>query len=312
MDIAYSDRLAELILQARVGWAVAFVSLLLFAVLLVRLGRRISSSRFLRDNGMCREPFLLKMHRAESATASMEYLMVIVPFLVIVMTIWQLAFMLNAQTHVGYAVFAAARSAAVLIPAELDGEAEGKLVKQSGSKTTKWTRINRAAIPGTLAVSPGSFDNAFGVATANALTGRGFGTPQTPDATAGLARMTLMSMHMCDTPIFCTPQALTGTRPARMLVKNYYAQNMTRVVIEGSNSKSDLDLNGRDIIKVRVDYVFWMHVPYVGRMLQAAIRGWRNPLTGELIGVNPFPSIVLSEETSINTWFKKRATEPCD
>ncbi len=312
MDIAYSDRLEELILQARIGWAVAGISLLIFAWILVRLGRRISAARISHDSNKSAGSLLMNVHRSESATASMEYLMVIVPFLVIVMTVWQLAFMLNAHTHVGYAVFAAARSAAVIIPSEMDGEEEGKLSQKSNA-VTKWTRINRAAIPGTLAVSPGSAENAFGVATANALTGRGFGVPQSPDLIAAGGRSTLMSMHMCDTPVFCGPQALkTGTRAARLLVKDLYAQNMTRVYINGKYDNSDLDLTDRDIVTVRVDYVYWLHVPYVGRMLQAAIRGWRNPLTGELIGINPFPSIVLSEETSINVWSKKRATEPCD
>lgn len=312
MDIAYSDRLAELILQARVGWAVAGITLLLFAWFLVRIGRRISAAHFSHDATESSGSLLTDVHRSESATASMEYLMVIVPFLVIVMTVWQLAFMLNANTHVGYAVFAAARSAAVIIPAEMDGEEEGKLTKAS-NEVTKWTRINRAALPGVLAVSPGSSRNALGVAAANALTGRGFGLPQTPDVLATAGRSTLMSMHMCDTPVFCAPQALkTGTRAARLLVKDLYAQNMTRVYLEGKHDNSDLDFSGRDIVTVRVDYVYWLHVPYVGRMLEAAARGFRNPLTGELIGLNPFPSIVISEETSINIWSRKRATEPCD
>ena len=312
MDIAYSDRLEELILQARIVCAVAAISLLLFAWILVRLGRRISAARISHNSNRSESSLLMNVHRSESATASMEFLMVIVPFLVIVMTVWQLAFMLNANTHVGYAVFAAARSAAVIIPAEMDGEEEGKLTKASNA-VTKWTRINRAAIPGVLAISPGSAENAFGVAAANALTGRGFGVPQSPDLIATGGRSTLMSMHMCDTPVFCAPQALkTGTRAARLLVKDVYAQNMTRVYIGDQFDNSDLDLTGQDIVKIRVDYVYWLHVPYVGRMLEAAARGFRNPLTGELIGLNPFPSIVLSEETSINVWSKKRATEPCD
>ncbi len=310
MDTAYSERLATLVLQERIGWGIAVISMVLFAFLMVRLGKRLSNKSSKKGQSSFDLQHRVTLHKSDSATASMEYLMVIVPFLVIVMTVWQLAFMLNARTHVGYSAFAAARSAAVLIPAEIESEKEGQLEKLSGDKS-KWARIRRAAIPGTLAISPGAGTTAAGVAVANAVTSKGnFNPPGAPDA-AVFSRLTLMSMHMCGTPIFCAPQALTGTRMTRAAIKDYYAQNMTTVYIQGKNHEDGQDLSNSDVIKIRVDYILWLQVPYVGRMLEAAIKGFKVPVTGDTIAINPYPSIVLSEETSINVWHKKRATTPC-
>jgi hypothetical protein len=250
----------------------------------------------------------------------MEYLLVLVPFLVIVMTIWQLAFMTNAQLHIGYATYAVARSASVMIPADMEGEEAGKLNKFSTSKESKWTRIRLAARPGTIAISPGSLEDAGGVYAAhngiNAVTGGGFNGPKTPDALGTFSRITLMSMHMCGTPVFCSPRALEGTRALRSAVKDYYAQNMTFVRL--GRSKSNMrdhttaqQLQDAELIRVRVEYVFWLQVPWVGRVIEALNKGFANPETGEPLFYNPYPSMTLAEETAINVWIKRRAIEPC-
>lgn len=308
VDISYLDRVAELTLYARLAWAAAVLALLfLFAIFLRR--------RKALDTPVSPLARIAGFHADRGATASMEYLMVLVPFLIIVMTIWQLAFMINAKLHVSYATFAAARSASVMIPAEFDGEAPGKLAQESGNKVSKWTRIERAARPGTIAVSPGSAEYAAGVFAAhnglNAAQGGGFNAPQTPDALGTASRITLMSMHMCSTPIFCSPQALSGTRPLRAAVKDYYAQNMTTVRVQGADSSQAADLSSHEVITVSVDYVFWLQVPWVGRLFEAGFKGFLNPVTKEPLFFNPYPSMTMSEQTTINVWHKKRATEPC-
>ena len=315
MDNVFNERLADLAFQANVGWCAAALSIILLGILMARLGRHFASQTCERERVMTMASRMLEAHRSESATASMEYLLVLVPFLIIVMTVWQLAFMLNARTHVAYAAYAAARSAAVLIPAETDSEPEGTLEPQSGS-SSKWSRIRKAAIPGTLAISPGDWKSAgsvaVGAAASEKIGGSGsFSFPSLPDPLGAATRLGLMSMHMCDTPIFCEPQVLKGTRPQRAAVKHYYAENMTRVFIEGQDHKKQQSIS-QDVVKIRVEYVLWLQVPYVGRMLEALIRGRTNPLTGEAVAQNLVqPSIVLTEETSINTWLKKRATTPC-
>ncbi|HNP34695.1 MAG TPA: hypothetical protein PKK10_02475 [Woeseiaceae bacterium] len=309
VDLSYLDRIAELKLYAAIAWAAAALALVLLLIVSLRVSARFAPAGSAASR-------LKGLHVDRNATASMEYLLVLMPFLVIVMTVWQFAFMVNARLHLGYATFAAARSAAVMIPAELQGEAAGKLNKESSNKESKWTRIERAARPGTIAISPGSAGDAAGVYAAhnikNAISGGSFNAPQTPDALGTIGRITLMSMHMCDFPIFCPPEALTGTRPLRAAVKDFYAQNMTKVSIAGKDSSAaDVDLSGQEVVNVRVDYVLWLQVPWVGRLLEAMFNNSLNEQTGEPKLFNPYPSITLSEETSINLWFKKRATEPC-
>lgn len=304
VDTAYLDRIADLKLYATVTWSLAGVILLLFGIFAARFSARLSAAQA----GAC-ESWFKRLHRESRATASMEYLMVLVPFLIIVMTIWQFAFMINARLHVGYATYAAARSAAVMIPAELDGEAPGTLeVKDDG----KWSRIENATRPGTIAISPGTAGNAAGVYAAHNVLSGTFNVPQTPNGPGTLAQLTLMSMHMCETPPLCEPKALDspGTRPLRTVVKNYYAQEMTTVSIQGTNSTQKLELGvpNPEVVKVRVDYVFWLQVPYVGRLLEAL---FKSPQGADTPLLNPYPSMILSEETSINVWYKKRAIDPC-
>lgn len=308
VDMSYLDRIAELTLYARLAWAAAAAALLLYLGLLLFLRRKSARPASPLQR-------MARLHEDRGATASMEYLMVLMPFLVIVMTIWQLAFMINAKLHVSYATFAAARSAAVMIPAQFDGEEPGKLAQQTNSKESKWTRIERAAIPGTIAVSPGSAGDAGGVFAAHngyqLLSGGGFDGVEVPNPVDTGSRLILMSMHMCDTPIFCSPEALTGTRPGRTAVKDLYAQTMTTVRVQGQDSSQAADLSSQDVITVSVDYVFWLQVPWVGRLFEAGFKGFLNPVTKEPLIFNPYPSMTMSEQTSIKVWHKKRAIEPC-
>jgi hypothetical protein len=323
IDPSFAAILEQLALQARIGWAVALLSLGLLTLLIIRLSVHF---RIHREEKLQRQ--LGKLHSSQEATASMEYLLVLIPFLIIVMTVWQVAFMLNARMHVGYSAYAAARSASVLIPMKTDDEDVGELKALGSNDSAKWKRIRRASIPGTIAISPGSAADAAGVAAANAVTraitgGGGFNPPAAPDA-AMIARLTVMSMHMCNTPPFCGPAALnSGTRRTRAVVKDYYAQNMTTVFINNQDhSKTQkfagtLDANGdengqeQDAITIRVEYIFYMNVPWVGRMLQAVFQDSANPVANQAAALINYPSITLFQETAINTWFRKRATEPC-
>ena len=310
VDPSYLDRLVELTWHARLMWSVAGLVLISFLFFSARAGARFDVAA--RNRGV---RGLRHVLRDNNATASMEYLMVLVPFLVIVMTIWQLAFMTNAKLHIGYATYAAARSAAVMIPAEFDGEPEGKLNALSGSTESKWTRILRAARPGTIAISPGDAGDAGGVYGMHhgigLVQGGSFNAPKTPDGLGTLSRITLMSMHMCGNAIFCKPEALTGTRPLRAAVKDYYADNMTFIKIGQHDHQKAQNLEKAETIRVRVEYVFWLQVPWVGRLIEALDKGFYNPITNEPVFYNPYPSMTLAEETTINVWIKRRSTEPC-
>ena len=305
VDPAYVQRLAELGLQSRVLWGLSALSLLTLLWFAARCGSRFAvgevPARFTAD----------ALHRCRSATASMEFLLVLFPFLIMVMTVWQLAFMFNARLHVGYAAFAAARSAAVLIPAEYQGEKEGVLQREAEPNATKWKRIRRAAIPGTIAVSPGDMEAAAGTAALAALGGGKKVQIGAPDI-AVLPRLTLMGLHYYvggssgpqNTGVF------SGTRPQRTLVKDLYAQQMTQVLVNGQDNKKPQSLKTSDTVTVTVNYVFWLQVPYVGRLLEAMFKGFMNPITGEPIFRNPFPSMQITETVTMVSWRRKRSIEP--
>jgi len=284
LDPEYSEHLKELALYSRVWLALAFLSLGLIALFTLRL-----SSRLQLSGRKARKPIeiLRLLHHSDSAIASLEYLLVLLPFLIIVMTVWQLAFMFNAQLHVGYSAYTAARSAAVLISSVNGNEQEGVLKNNS----SKWKSIRRASIPGTLSISPGNEKTAAGVWPATG------------------ARLSLMAAHT---------GGLSANRLRRGAVKSIYADNMTVVFINGvdhrgqdAKGKSKVadaqNLSSANIINVTVKYVFWLQVPYVGRMLELAFGD--KPLSKVL--ANPFPSMVLTETISMKTWPLLRATDPC-
>jgi hypothetical protein len=289
IDPAFSQRLAELGLQSRIAWAAATVLLVLLVLFAARGGRRLHATT--------REPSLI---RCDSATASIEFLLVLFPFMFIVLTVWQLAFMFNARLHVGYAAYAAARAAAVQIPAELPGEKEGELKKYGEANAKKWEKIARAAIPGTFAISPGSFTDAGGTI---AFAGGG-SRPMRLDTAAIVPRMTLMTAHYFDLGV------LGGTRLTRGLVKNWYSSQMTQVLVNGKDDRAAQDLKKVDTVTVTVNYVFWLQVPYVGRMLEALFKGRVIPGTSTPIFTTPFPSMTMSETITMTSWLRKRAIEP--
>ena len=294
-DSAFTDRLAHLETVSRIWWLLAVLSLLLLVWL--SLGRQFRSpahSITLRDR-------VHKLSTDNSALASMEFLMVLMPFLIIVMTVWQLAFMFNARLHVGYSAYAAARSAAVMIPADLPNEKEGELKQQGQSNSVKWSRIRAASVPGTLAISPGDFGSAVGVAAFNQTV-----LTSLPTGSEALGRLGLMSAHH-------PPGVLQGTRPLRALSKMTYAKGMTEVLINGQNHEKTQNLGDADQVTVTVNYPFWLNVPFVGGMLEATFKGrFMNPATGRPIFMSPYPSITLTETITMTAWPRKRAIEPCN
>lgn len=304
VEFDFSRQLAELLLWHRVTGVAAVSVSVLFTAFLLGLGRR--RPRLPRS--------LRALHQARTATASMEYLLVLMPFMIIVMTVWQFAFMANARLHVGYAAFAAARSAAVMIPAEFDKEPEGILKGNSKSPTSKWARIHKAAIPGTLSVSPGHAPTAIAVAAiASAKENDLQQLTQVPQIQPLIARLTLMGLH------HPSPGITSGNRMSRTLVKSAFADKMTRVTINGASDKKNLDLSGTDLVTtvdkvtVQVDYIFWLHVPYVGKIMEAIFDNRpKIPFTNEYIFLNPYPSMKMSETVTMTVWPRHRVIKPCN
>jgi hypothetical protein len=243
------------------------------------------------------------LHKNRRASASLEFLLVFMPLLILVLAIWQLAFMLNAQMHVGYAAYAAARSASTITYMNLPDEPEGVLLNSDEPDAQKWQRIERAALPGTLAISPGSPDAAARALLSSevnvALGNQGIPDFDGLDLAAVPGQISLMTVHRGD-------DILQGSRISRAAVKALYAQNATRVLINGrdaggrddggGSSSNPYDLTGSSVLRVTVEYDFWLNVPYAGRMMRLAFGGV------ELPDDDSYPTLTLRETVAINTW----------
>jgi hypothetical protein len=291
-----SERLEQLACLSDLGMALAVA---LTAAALLALVRS------------ARGPWILSrlhtLHANQRGLAALEFLLVFFPLLYIVLAVWQLAFMLNAQMHVGYAAYLAARSASTVVYMDLPDEEEGMLLN-SGGNGKKWERINRAAIPATLPISPGNAAKAAEVAASSAIIvaieDSALPDFDVPDIGAVPAQISLMTAHR-GTAI------AEGIRMQRAGVKALYAANATRVLINGRDadgngagggqSNNPLNLSGADVLSVTVEYDFWLNVPYAGRMMHLAFGG--NPLAGDFTE----PTLTLRETVAINAWPKVAA-----
>ena len=271
---------------AQLGWAIAA---------LVTLGALFIAWRVALAN---RREESASLHRCESALASMEFLLVFVPLLTIVLAVWQLALMLNAQLNVAYSAYAAARGASVIAYMDLPNEPEGELLKDG----EKWAKINRAALPGVIAISPGSFSSASG-AYASAQIDRAQDAsfnpalPGTDEALNMLGHATVLTLHRGDAVLS------SSSRRNRAAVKSLYASLATDVRINGNNRDVAMNLSSADTLDVTVEYDFWLNIPYAGRMMKAAFDN-NNFQFSSAYG---YPTLKLTETVVVRAWPKKKA-----
>ena len=247
-----------------------------------------------------------------SGIASLEFLMVLLPLLIIVLALIQISLMINAQLHVGYAAFAAGRSASTVIYEKTDAEDEGVLANASNEGSTKWVRIKRATVPALLPISPGrvkSAVKAYAAFEASAVVdGGSFGGisfDSVPESLLG--QLGPMVMHRGGDFYTQLP-----TRAERGAVKALYADLATEVWINGRNADGELkeggesaeafDLSEADTLTVDVSYHLWLNVPYAGRTMKTAM-DW------EFAFLSPFlvPTTELSETVVVSAWRKRKA-----
>jgi hypothetical protein len=186
---------------------------------------------------------------------------------------------------------------------ELPDEPEGVLLNSDQPNAAKWRRINRAAIPGTLPVSPGNADSAT-QAWLSSTINQAFDEQAAPDFNAvdvGAlpGQLSVMTAHR--------GTAITeGKRIRRAAVKALYAERATRVLIngrdaygnqrDGGQAGDSYNLAGAGILQVTVEYDFWLNVPYAGRMMRLAFGG-----SGLLDNIT-HPTLTLRETVAINGW----------
>jgi len=242
--------------------------------------------------------------------ASLEFLLVLIPLLVIILAFIQIALMVNARLHVGYAAYAAARSASTVVYSETDNEPIGVLLNGSEENAEKWQRIERATAPALLPISPGSATaaaqayasfSASQVIEDESFDGVDFGV----DGMAAAGRLTAMVIHRAG-------DAWDGTRIQRSAIKSLYTDLATTVWINDRNSEGKMrdgseqsgtyDLTSSDTLAVSVDYEFWLSVPYAGRAMKLAFdAAWilqRRFLT---------PTLTISDTVVVTAWRKRKA-----
>lgn len=299
-------RLHSLEVYAYAGWVGACLTTLLALFLLSRSSSQ-SAPAGLNPSTKGERSQSHNLHECDRASASLEFLLVFFPLLAIVLAVWQLAFMINAQLSVGYSAYAAGRSASTVAYMDLPEEDIGILIgidaNGNDNSTRKWTRINRAAIPGVIAISPGTAEKAA-LAYASAQVGQAISNNALPnlpniDLTAVPGRFTLMTAHREDA-------ILQGKRMQRLAVKSTYATASTNVLINGSDqSAATLNLGTAETIDVTVEYDFWLNVPYAGRMMKVAFGG---PISNLLPIPGQFqPTLRMSETVTVRAWPKLKA-----
>ena len=247
-----------------------------------------------------------------SAIASLEFLMVLLPLFIIVLALIQISLMINAQLHVGYAAFAAGRSASTVIYEKTDAEDEGILANASDDGSTKWVRIKRATVPALLPISPGRMESAakaYAAFEAGAVVdGGSFGGVSFDSAPESLiGQLGPMVIHRG-----LTFYQENTTRLGRGGVKALYTDLATDVWVNGRNADGELkeggesaeafDLSDADTLTVEVTYHFWLNVPYAGRTMKTAM-DW------EFAFLSPFlvPTTQLSETVVVSAWRKRKA-----
>ncbi len=90
----------------------------------------------------------------ERGTSELEFTIALPVFLVSVLTVVQVALMVNAYLVVDYAAYCAARSAAVWLPQSTPGEPERQLAADEEDTSEKRSRIRRAAAIAVLPIAP--------------------------------------------------------------------------------------------------------------------------------------------------------------
>ncbi|MFK7976733.1 MAG: TadE/TadG family type IV pilus assembly protein [Halioglobus sp.] len=282
------SELSLLLIVSQVGLIAATVLAVYLLIRMYRLGK-LPTQR------------ISQLHGDESgATATLEFMLVITPLLYIVLAVIQLSMMLNAQVHVGYAAYAAARSVSTVGFMDLPDEPEGQMLAKGEENATKWTRVERAARPGTIALSPGNASKALSVysyiqarrigANPEEINSLGNGGP---DVLALPGQLSLMAAHR-------GTEVLQGNRLERAAVKATYASVATRVLIDGAGSSDDVSLSN-DRVEVTVEYDFWLSIPYAGVTMRQAFAG-----EGFF---DDYPTLTMRQSVTVPAWPKVSALD---
>ena len=197
--------------------------------------------------------------RGEEGLITLQFVLLVPLLLMLLTTILQIAFVMQAKSTVNYAAFCAIRSAIVIIPTEMWSEKTGlpeghNLVRMNDPDSAKLDAIHRAAALALTAISP-----MYGANVAAA-------TGTVPDASlaAKLEKAVLLF------PASVSGKDVSGQLLAR--APYAYDKQNTRVEIgfknsgENSGQQSIATFGDHELVTVRVTYRYYLAVPFANRL----------------------------------------------
>lgn len=216
---------------------------------------------------LCRRSRCPRLLLDDRGAVSTEFVIIIIPFLLLLFGIMQLALASVARILVGHAAFTAARAAIVVLPDEAyEGEAINALgagssdVESDFGSSKKLSDIRRAAAITLAPISPSLLDTTLysgKVSVATAIDGK----------LAGVGGSTL-------------------TATWRGLQKLPYSLLATNVRLEDAAGQAKTSFAYDEVIQVRVTYIFQCRIPLANRFICKTLLGLPGEVRDRLSGVS--------------------------
>jgi Flp pilus assembly protein TadG len=194
----------------------------------------------------------------QSGASAAEMVMLLPLLLALLLTILQVALIVQAKFVVNYAAFAAARSAIVVIPAKVRGAGgmeERNRINRQSNDSAKMAMIHRAAALPCVAISP-VWSTGVMLATL---------APLKPELVVPMEQLALMF-----------PAGREETNISQQLVSRaHYAfnPNNTRVEIFGEGGSQNGSFGEQELIRVRVTFRYYLTVPFANRLFGTSYYG---------------------------------------
>ena len=209
---------------------------------LVMLGSAVGLSALLCMLWRAGAPYRGRAERSQEGTIILEFALALPFALMLVLIMIQVSLLMGGNICVHYSAYCAARTAVVHIPIDDGGFEEWNMLDDADS-SGKYHQIRMSAVWALMPISSGSTD-----------------FDESGDA-AELVEGLRDFFSNCD----ATAPGWVGDYLARKL---QYAQDHTQVEIAGPSDGSSRYAENEDI-RVRVRHVFYLSVPYAGRLFAA-------------------------------------------
>jgi TadE-like protein len=217
----------------------------------------------------------------QSGASAVEMTMLLPLLLALLLTILQVALLVQAKFVVNYAAFCAARSAIVAIPSKAQGEDRNRINLQSGN-SPKMAMIHRAAALPCVAISP-AWSSGILLATL---------APQKFEVMAPMEELA---------SVFRASRA--GSDVSRQLAdRAHYAFNTanTRVEIFGEGGDQSGSFGEQALVRTRVTFRYYLTVPFANRLFGTPYYGTKFLGGFGLLSQSGFYAPITEEYTLVN------------